>query len=387
MTLVPTYRFRDVERSIINALEEFDLDNQYPREVTAYLYYITVMFAGNYADELASDAINNFTMRRLLMYRGTPADKIRGDWLLADHSKLLTDPVSAGLLMFGDLLVNVAARENYDRAPVVIRDFTQTMLFTTCMVKVILPIVTDYIEFAVSYCASTDRNMMAAYKARFSPGEKERQREASKDFGRYILCFFAIMLGAPLLIALLALPFLGSNQTSERDQSVSDRVVTTVPRTTAVPRVTAKPLLIYNGKQIITPEFNGVCPFTVVADSYTNYYIYLDYVRVPVSAEGRTRKSTANYPYENDVAFIVMAGKTVSVDVPIGVYKLYYATGESFYGTKELFGSTTSCYEADKLLTFHYDSGYYNGHTITLKSTYNGNFDTDEISEKVFPTR
>ena len=75
------------------------------------------------------------------------------------------------------------------------------------------------------------------------------------------------------------------------------------------------------------------------------------------------------------------------MDVPIGVYKLYYATGKTFFNTSILFGDTTRYYESDELLTFNASGDYYNGHTITLYEVVNGNLDTDEISEKTFPTR
>ena len=131
-----------------------------------------------------------------------------------------------------------------------------------------------------------------------------------------------------------------------------------------------------------------MCPFTIIADSTTDYYVYLKYQSAPKSStESRALKSGAKSPYEKDVAFYLKAGQQVKIDVPIGVYKLYYATGSDFYGTKLLFGDNTHYYASDDLLSFYSDSQYYNGHTITLKSTYNGNFDTDPISESQFPTR
>lgn len=143
-----------------------------------------------------------------------------------------------------------------------------------------------------------------------------------------------------------------------------------------------------NGKKYITPDYEAVCPFTIIADSSTDYYVYLKYQYAPSSSTtSRTLKSTATRPYETDVAFYLKAGKQVEIDVPIGVYKLYYATGSNFYGTKLLFGDNTHYYASDDLLSFYSDSQYYNGHTITLKSTYNGNFDTDPISESEFPVR
>lgn len=131
-----------------------------------------------------------------------------------------------------------------------------------------------------------------------------------------------------------------------------------------------------------------MCPFTIISSSSTDYYVYLKYQKAPASTtENRTTETGSRLPYESDVAFYVKAGQQVEIDVPIGVYKLYYATGSDFYGTKLLFGEDTHYYASDDLLTFYSDTQYYNGHTITLKATYNGNFDTDPIPETQFPIR
>ncbi len=144
----------------------------------------------------------------------------------------------------------------------------------------------------------------------------------------------------------------------------------------------------YNGKMIIVPGYAVTCPFTVVADSSSDYYVYLDYQRVPFySEENREIKPYGFGSNESDVAFIVKAGQTVSINVPIGTYKMYYATGKNFYGTSKLFGDSTRCYVADDLLSFYLAGDYYQGHTITLKAVYNGNFETDEIAEYTFPKR
>lgn len=157
---------------------------------------------------------------------------------------------------------------------------------------------------------------------------------------------------------------------------------------TPLPTATPKPMLVYNGKMFITPDYEGVSPFKVIADSNTDYYVYLKYQWAPSnSTEKRSIKIKATYPYENDIAFYLKAGQTVSIDVPIGIYKLFYATGTTFFDTKLLFGNATQYYGSDDLLNFYADSKYYQGHTITLKAVSYGNFDTDPISKSEFPIR
>ena len=167
-------------------------------------------------------------------------------------------------------------------------------------------------------------------------------------------------------------------QVGRGSNSATDAIVTAAPAKVAVT----------NGKMFITPSYKCVCPFTIISSSSTDYYVYLKYQKAPASTtENRTTETGSRLPYESDVAFYVKAGQQVEIDVPIGVYKLYYATGSDFYGTKLLFGEDTHYYASDDLLTFYSDTQYYNGHTITLKATYNGNFDTDPIPETQFPIR
>ena len=158
---------------------------------------------------------------------------------------------------------------------------------------------------------------------------------------------------------------------------------TITPTTTELPALSP-----VNGELFITPDFEDLCPFTIIAGSSTNYYIYLEYQYAPAtSSTTRKIKSSATIPFESDVAFYLKGGQQVKINIPVGVYKLYYATGNKFYGTELLFGDNTRFYASDELLSFYTDSQYYNGHTITLKTIANGNFDTDPIPENQFPKR
>lgn len=166
-------------------------------------------------------------------------------------------------------------------------------------------------------------------------------------------------------------------------------VLRSTPKVTAKSSATKAPsaVTVKNGQIFVATDYKGVCPFKIVADSFTNYYVYLEYRDSPKnSKEKRLIMSSSKKPYEPNIAFYLKAGQTVEIDVPIGIYKLYYAAGSTFYGTKLLFGDTTQYYSSDELLTFYADSEYYHGTTITLKATYNGNFDTDKIPESQFPT-
>ena len=161
------------------------------------------------------------------------------------------------------------------------------------------------------------------------------------------------------------------------------------PTTDSAAKPTATPNAVkaYSGMNIVRPDYVGVCPLEIKADNNSNYYIYLDYVRKPsYTTVSRSLRSDAYTPYESDFSFYVEAGDTVEVDVPIGIYKLYYATGDTYYGKELLFGANTQYYSSDELLEFYASSQYYEGVTLTLYSVYNGNYDTDPINASEFPS-
>lgn len=146
-------------------------------------------------------------------------------------------------------------------------------------------------------------------------------------------------------------------------------------------------VIIENGSLIIMPDYECVCPLTIFADDDVDYYVYLKYKRPPLNTEvKRSPVAGCITPVNSDIAFYVEAGESANVDVPIGIYELYYATGNEFYNTEELFGEETRSYKADSMLIFYADNEYFNGHTLTLYPVTGGNFDTNEIAVDKFPT-
>ena len=173
-----------------------------------------------------------------------------------------------------------------------------------------------------------------------------------------------------------------------RNQSSETRtpVITSTP--SPVPTATPKPVNASNGQIFINPDYEQMCNLTLKASSSSNHYIYLEYKSAPAnSANKRSLKSNASSPYESDIAFYVAKGSEATVQVPIGVYKFYYASGDTFFGKKLLFGDGTRFFSSDDYLTFYTDEEKIYGHTITLTAVVNGNFDTDSIPESEFPGR
>ena len=202
-----------------------------------------------------------------------------------------------------------------------------------------------------------------------------------------------------IFAAIIMLYFTAIQQTSKpKTYSASNNGATTTstslaPRPSANPKPTSTPApklipyLAKNGQYLIKPDYRRKCPLIVTVGNDADYYIYLKYIRAPDSTkESRKLRDSAKKPYQPNVALYVKAGQTAEINVPIGVYKLYYATGSVFYGTKDLFGDSTNCYSSNEYLEFYADSKYYQGVTLTLYKVANGNLETTSISESSFPT-
>lgn len=151
------------------------------------------------------------------------------------------------------------------------------------------------------------------------------------------------------------------------------------------PTHSLKPVSAFNGQMLLYPSFERICPLSVsVPSGEDDYYIYLAYRKGP-SHSSIWRKATAASRVEDDLAFYVKAGKTVEVDVPVGVYQLYYAYGPTWYGKEGRFGRDTVFCTSDEYLDFYTDDYTTYGHTLSLIPQTYGNFDSRNIKETDFP--
>ena len=183
-----------------------------------------------------------------------------------------------------------------------------------------------------------------------------------------------------IVIAVVAL-IIGSNNSGD-GQPAADNTSKNVP-------ATLTPASAYNGEIFVVPSYESLCPLTVSVRGDQAYYMFLDYLYAPsYSTVDRHLEDEINYSsvIENDLAFYISPGSTVEIDAPIGVYRLYYATGETWYGKALLFGEDTATYTSDDLLEFYADDSYYNGVTLELWRQSGGNFDTKSISYDDFPS-
>lgn len=421
--------FRDAYQSILTAVNMHDIAKDHNREVAAYLCFLTFAILDESAPEHIPIKPDQFMYQRISLYAELSQNDLLNNWQCPDIPDLNDNVLFIAFIAFGDLLINRSARTDYRSAVHELHGITETTLFGMTMLKTVLPITNKYIEALIEIkehpatptwhiSHREPQHQVADSRYRVPPPQDRYPATPSVQPGKAthrrsilpMLLFVIIGVAIGMFFYSQGMDYLpqlvqnifpsstatpkptstpsATNASSESllyDQMMS---ILAAAMNSSAPAPTTTPMYTYNGKMLVVSEYIATCPFSISADSDADYYIYLEYQYHPAhSKESRSLKSTASSPYENDIAFIVKAGKTVSIDVPIGVYKLYYATGKNFYGIKELFGEDTRYYESDEFLSFYLSGNYYNGCSITLWETYDGNFETDEISEKNFPTR
>ena len=88
------------------------------------------------------------------------------------------------------------------------------------------------------------------------------------------------------------------------------------------------------------------------------------------------------------MSFFIRGGSAIDAKMPLGRFILKYATGKSWCGDLDLFGSDTATYKADYIFTFEQkftDGGYtLEGHTVELILQRNGNLQTSRINREAF---
>lgn len=78
------------------------------------------------------------------------------------------------------------------------------------------------------------------------------------------------------------------------------------------------------------------------------------------------------------------AGETADLNVPLGNYRLLYASGETWYGTEHLFGPVTDYGAADETLLFNVEGNTIHGHNIELYERIGGNLKSKKITAADF---
>ncbi|MGH6816062.1 MAG: hypothetical protein ACREC6_10175 [Hyphomicrobiaceae bacterium] len=121
-------------------------------------------------------------------------------------------------------------------------------------------------------------------------------------------------------------------------------------------------------QQIFTKE-SRIAPFQVTTPAGSENY-FLKLVKGPGGAAVLT--------------FYVRGGQTFDLKVPLGTYRLKYASGETWYGFDNLFGENTAYSEAETTLHFTREGNTLKGHRIVPIKQVGGNLPTKRIPKKDF---
>lgn len=144
------------------------------------------------------------------------------------------------------------------------------------------------------------------------------------------------------------------------------------------------PVPIENGQIVCPPNGEAVAPLSVSTKGNENFYILLTKPPVTVT-EKSTGRTTTFQNIRDNISFYICAGESAEILVPLGKYLIYYATGNTWYGKKSLFGDDTSYYQCDGTFDFYADGDYYMGYTLELYPQIDGNLETSPIPATDFP--
>ncbi|MDR2714942.1 MAG: zinc ribbon domain-containing protein [Coriobacteriales bacterium] len=195
---------------------------------------------------------------------------------------------------------------------------------------------------------------------------------AKKKLHRWQLVWNTALL--TLIIVLITLGVSNISFSSSGDSGGGSRVVSNSANTNQsdnneIPEF-GKPAqpLPSNGEVKSYIQGKHTAPLSIKTSSGDNYY----YVLLKMES-GFKALSVFIYP-----------GKTVDIDVPLGKYYLYYATGKEWYGTENLFGPDTVYSKADDIFIFYEANDYVNGYTVELIPRRGGNLSTSSASSSDF---
>ena len=209
------------------------------------------------------------------------------------------------------------------------------------------------IEEDSAYCSYCGKNQTTV-----------RSMKDTKGKGRKVLLVFAVIGG--VMWYAVNQSEIGTGQTPKATRTPIAAKVTVVPAT-----VRPSMPMPRNGDVTKYTYKTHEAPFEVVTPSGDDYYY------VVLSESTNTRLKV--------ISVLVHPGKKVEIDVPLGNYKMFYATGEKWYGRTALFGEATRYYKANDILRFYADGDSIMGHTIELIKQVGGNLETMGVNEDEFP--
>ena len=116
------------------------------------------------------------------------------------------------------------------------------------------------------------------------------------------------------------------------------------------------------------PLTAGVAPLKIHTSAGSNYFVKLE--------NSETGQKILDV--------FIRGGSTVSINVPLGQYRLKYATGTTWYGYEHYFGPSTVYSRANSILHFYRDGYRVSGYTVTLYQVAGGNLSTSRLPPEQF---
>ena len=125
------------------------------------------------------------------------------------------------------------------------------------------------------------------------------------------------------------------------------------------------------GQGLLSVSGNRIAPFRVHTPHDGGHY-YLKLVN-------------ASNPKQSVLAFFMRPNSVFETKVPLGAYKLRYASGTEWFGPRHLFGPCrASFFEAQSVLNFTRTGNRLSGHEIRLIKQVGGNLETRNVDEDDF---
>lgn len=84
------------------------------------------------------------------------------------------------------------------------------------------------------------------------------------------------------------------------------------------------------------------------------------------------------------VTAFVRKGEEIAINVPMGEYRLKYASGTNWMGPEALFGPATSSSQATLPMTFRIEGNQYRGHVLDLTPRVSGNLHAAPVGARSF---
>lgn len=107
-------------------------------------------------------------------------------------------------------------------------------------------------------------------------------------------------------------------------------------------------------------------------------------IKTPLGTESYFVKLTQSATGVAVMTFYIHGGQTFDTEVPLGSYRIKYATGDVWYGETHLFGPETQYSEADKVFQFAVNGNQISGYTVELIRQRGGNLHTKSIAPSQF---